>query len=295
MSNSLVIIVTGTSRGVGKGITTLLAQQKLYRPLIIYATSRGGVDTSIEAISPNKVKYGSLDITDPTSIQAFFGEVLNEHASIDVLINNAAVSNGYRENPEFAAQTIWNNYGGTRDMCKAFLSQPNIPSGARIVNLTSGFNALSTYGPDLQSRFRQASTIADIDALAKDYLNDMKSGPEVQERAGWRSGPRSYHVSKALINALTIVLSQQHPNVLVNCCCPGWTDTDMGKQGNGTPPKTPEEGAMTAVRLAIGELGPAGDEDGGLGKDTERLSGLFYENENIMAKDWGKAKKWLET
>jgi len=188
------------------------------------------------------------------------------------------------------------NYGGTRDMCEAFLAQPNIPPGARIVNLTSGMNALSTYySSNLQTRFRAASTIADIDALAEAYLNDMSSGPDAQARAGWGTGSRSYKVSKALINTLTIVLARQHPNVLVNCCCPGWTNTETGKQGKGTPPKTLEQGAMTAVRLAIGDLGSEGETDGGLGKETEGVSGMFYENENIVVPGWGKGKMWIET
>jgi carbonyl reductase 1 len=182
-----------------------------------------------------------------------------------------------------------------RDMCKAFLSQPNIRPGARIANTTSGYNGLSTYGEDLQTRFRSATTIDDVDALAKSYLEDMTAGPETQERNGWGPKARSYKVSKALINTLTVVLAKQYPNVLVNSCCPGWVNTEMGKQGQGTPPKTPEEGARTAVRLAIGDLGPAGDGDGGLGKEGEKLSGMFYENENIMVPGWGRSKKWMET
>jgi len=296
MSDSLVVVVTGSNRGIGKGIAQLIAKQKLQRPLTIYATSRTGSDTGIEVLAPNKVHYSALDTTDSSSIKSFFQDVLKSHPAIDILINNAAVANDYRENPEYAAQTIWTNYGGTRDMCEAFLAQPNIAPGARIVNLTSGMNALSTYyGSNLQTQFRAASTIADTDALAKAYLEDMSSGPDAQARAGWGTGSRSYKVSKALINTLTIVLAQQHPNVLVNCCCPGWTNTEMGKQGKGTPPKTLEQGAMTAVRLAIGDLGPKGENDGGLGKETERVSGMFYENENIVVPGWGKGKMWRET
>jgi carbonyl reductase 1 len=295
MSDPLVIVVTGTSRGIGNGITQLLAKQTLGRPLIIYATSRAGIDTSVDAVEPNKVYYTELDITDKHSIRSFFERVVEEHSAVDILINNAAIANDYRENPEYAAQTVWNNYGGARDMCEAFLGQTNIKPGARIVNLTSGYNALSSYGQDLQNRFRSAATIADINGLANSYLEDMNAGLDTQERKGWGSKARSYKVSKALINTLTIVLAKQNPNVLVNCCCPGWVNTDMGKQGQGTPPKTTEEGARTAVRCAIGDLGPAGDVDGGLGNESEIISGMFYENDNIMVPGWGKSKKWLET
>jgi carbonyl reductase 1 len=295
MSESLVIVVTGCSRGIGKGITTVLAQQDVGRPFIIYATSRSGVDTGIEALSHHKVHYNKLDTTDQASIASFFEQVLKEHGAIDVLINNAAVSNDYRETPEYASQTVWNNYGGTRDMCAAFLSQPSIRPGARIVNTTSGLNGLSTYGTNLQQKFRDASTVADIDSLANEYLSAMTASHESQEAAGWGTKARSYKVSKALINTLTVVLAQKYPNVLVNSCCPGWVNTEMGKQGQGTPPKTPEEGARTAVRCAIGDLGPQGDADGRLGADSEKVSGRFYENENIMVPGWGAAKLWMET
>jgi carbonyl reductase 1 len=294
MADTQVIVVTGTNRGVGKGIVQLLAKQQLDRPLTIYATSRSGIDSNIEASAPNIVLYRKLDITNPQSIESFFHSALKEHTAIDVLVNNAAVSNDYRETPEFAAETVWTNYGGTRDMCKAFLSQPNLRPGSRIVNITSGYNRLQTYAPDLQEAFRKADAISTLNDLADAYLESAKRGQAAQQQAGWGSGARSYKVSKALINALTIVLAQQHPDVLVNCCCPGWVNTDMGNQAQGTPPKTLEEGARVPTRLAIGDLGPDGDDNGGLGRESARTSGHFFENDNIMQPGWGKAKLWLK-
>jgi hypothetical protein len=49
----------------------------------------------------------------------------------------------------------------------------------------------------------------------------------------------------------------------------------MGNQ-IGRPPKTLEEGARIPVRLAIGNLGSAGDEDGALGGVTEKISGRYF-------------------
>jgi carbonyl reductase 1 len=294
MANSQVIVVTGSNRGIGKGIVQLLAKQKHGRPLTIYATSRSGADTNIQFLPPNEVRYSKLDINDQFSIQSFFQVVRKEHPAIDVLINNAAVSNDYRETPEYAAQTITTNYGGTKDMCEGFLSSGLCEPGSRIVNLTSGYNQLSNYGQDVQERFRAVKTISDVDALAESYLDAVRSGEHVQQQDGWGSGARSYKVSKALINALTVVLAQQHPEVLVNCCCPGWVNTDMGNQAKGNPPKTLEEGARIPVRLAVGDLGPKGDEAGGLGNESERVSGKFFENDIIIERGWGKAKLWLE-
>lgn len=169
-------------------------------------------------------------------------------------------------------------------MCFVFLAQPNLRHGARIVNPTSGYNALSAYSPEVQSQIRSAATVGDIDALATAYL-DMD--PVTR--------PRSYKFSKALINTLTIVLAWQYPDVLINCCCPRWMDTDMGRQGQGKPPKTLEEGARTAVRLAVGDLGVGMDAVGGLCEATERVSGWFFENESIVGRGWGRGKDWMKT
>lgn len=40
--------------------------------------------------------------------------------------------------------------------------------------------------------------------------------------------------------------------VLLNACCPGWVRTDMTKGGGN---KTPDQGAMTPVMLALADLG----------------------------------------
>lgn len=261
--------------------------------MIIYATSRSGVDTYIETTATNTILYGKLDITSKSSIQTFFESTLKAHGTIDVLINNAAVSHDFHETPRLAAETIWTNYGGTRDMCRAFLTQPILRPGSRIVNVVSGYNGLQTYGADLQTAFRSTESISALDNLARSYIDCIRRGQKAQEQAGWGSGARSYKVSKALVNTLTISLARQYPNILVNCCCPGWVNTDMGNQANGKPPKTLEEGARVPIRLAIGDLGSSGDGDGSFSGESERVSGYFYENDSIVQPGWGKAKLWL--
>lgn len=290
-----VVVVTGSNRGVGKGIVQLLANQQLQRPLTIYATSRSGIGSGITVLAPNKILYRKLDITSQPSIRSFFSSALQEQGSIDILINNAAVCHDHHETPDLAAETVWTNYGGARDMCSAFLTQPTLRPGARIINVTSGYNGLSTYGPGVQKAFRDANDVDALDKMAASYVDSVRRGPDAQEQEGWGHGARSYKVSKALINALTVVLARRHEDVLVNCCCPGWVDTAMGNFSDCKPPKTLEEGARVPTRLAVGDLGPRGDEDGALGKESEMVTGHFFENDNIMVPGWGKAKLWLES
>lgn len=59
-------------------------------------------------------------------------------------------------------------------------------------------------------------------------------GDEVKN--GWARKP--YFVSKALEIAMTMAFARQHPKFLINACCPGWVQTELGNQA-GAAPKTP--------------------------------------------------------
>ena len=60
----------------------------------------------------------------------------------------------------------------------------------------------------------------------------------------------SYCLSKLALNGANIMLSQalRSQNIVVNAICPGWVKTDMG---GSSAPRTPEQGADTAIWLAI--------------------------------------------
>ena len=72
-------------------------------------------------------------------------------------------------------------------------------------------------------------------------------------------GPPAYAVSKAALNALTKHLAAQvagEKNIKINAMCPGWVHTRMGGRD---APRTPQQGAETAVWLGqLGEDGPSG-------------------------------------
>ncbi|MBB5515351.1 NAD(P)-dependent dehydrogenase (short-subunit alcohol dehydrogenase family) [Rubricella aquisinus] len=88
-------------------------------------------------------------------------------------------------------------------------------------------------------------------------------GRIVNLSSGWGSfaegldGPHAYGVAKAALNALTLALSRELPAcVKINAMCPGWVHTRMGGEA---APRSPEEGADTALWLAtLPESGPTG-------------------------------------
>jgi NAD(P)-dependent dehydrogenase (short-subunit alcohol dehydrogenase family) len=85
-------------------------------------------------------------------------------------------------------------------------------------------------------------------------MNARGYGRIVNVSSGWGSfaeglsGPAAYSISKAALNALTVSLAKDLiKNVKVNSMCPGWVRTRMG---GDAAPRTPEEGADTAIWLA---------------------------------------------
>lgn len=102
-----------------------------------------------------------------------------------------------------------------------------------------------------------------------------------ENASGFGPPQRSYSVSKSLVNALTALLARQNPNLAINCCCPGWIATDMGRlvgSGNLSPPKTPEQGAAIPVRLGFGDVGGE--------------SGRYWANANVRSKGEGEVQEW---
>ena len=72
------------------------------------------------------------------------------------------------------------------------------------------------------------------------------------------AGTPAYNMSKAALNALTVMLAKaaRHKNVLINAVCPGWVRTDMG---GPSADRSVEEGADSIVWLAtLPEGGPTG-------------------------------------
>ena len=72
------------------------------------------------------------------------------------------------------------------------------------------------------------------------------------------TGTPAYRVSKCAVNALTRILAAEleADRIKVNCMHPGWVRTGMG---GPAAPRSPEEGADTAIWLAtLPEDGPTG-------------------------------------
>lgn len=91
--------------------------------------------------------------------------------------------------------------------------------------------------------------------LCLPHMTPAGAGRIINVSSGWGAfdegleGPGGYGVAKAALNALSHALPRDLPEgVTVNAMCPGWVHTRMGGRA---APRTPEEGADTAIWLAL--------------------------------------------
>ena len=269
-----IALVTGANKGVGYGIVRqLLLQTK--SPMLIYMTSRDegrGRDAMARLreesdIAPklkdNSLEWLQLDILDSKSIENVRDHIVDTHGkgSLDVLICNAGIATkGDTFNKEVVDTTLKTNYYATLHVCETFL--PLIKKHGRLVNVSSMASKLSRYAPELQKRFRDLNlTVGGVTELMEEFANGVKGStpPEGWPKAG-------YSVSKAGVTAFSMALARAHPDVLINAICPGYVNTDMT---SGKGPKSIDEGAMTPVHVAIGDIG--------------NTTGKFWENSEVSA------------
>jgi NAD(P)-dependent dehydrogenase (short-subunit alcohol dehydrogenase family) len=232
-----VALITGANQGIGlqiakdlarRGFTVLVGSRNLERGEAAAKT----IDGDARAVQ--------LDVTDEASIAAAAERVRKELGRLDVLINNAAISNTSKRPGESVAEyarrlppsklplaevrAIWEtNVFGVLALYQAMLPLLRESPRARIVNVSSGVGSLT-----------------------------RNSDPSFPPRAAFGPG---YAASKTALNAMTLAMAieLESTGIKVNAVSPGFTKTNLNAY-EGT--ETVEEGAAEAVRVAL--LGPDG-------------------------------------
>ncbi len=216
-----VALVSGGNRGLGLEVARRLSKDG-------YTVVVGSRDLAKgqEAAETLGERAGAcrLDVTDPESIGSCMADIEERHGRLDVLVNNAGVKGGgWRTNAtdvdlDEVRDTLETNLFGAWKLTQAALPLMRRNGYGRIVNLSSGMGQLSDMGGHAPA----------------------------------------YRLSKTGLNALTRMLTAEleGENILVNSCCPGWVQTDMGGL-NAT--RSVEEGGDTPYWLAtLPDDGPRG-------------------------------------
>ncbi len=226
-----VALVTGATRGIGAAISRQLAALGL--TVVLGARDRAAAEHVAAALGRARAVPVQLDVTDAASVSRCQRLIAAEVGSVDVLVNNAGVLLD-DEVPMLAVG---------EDILEATLQ----------VNLVGVWRMVRALVPAMVER---------------GYGRVVNLSSSLASLAPPETGSPAYSVSKAALNMLTaqLALELRGTGVLVNCLDPGWVRTDMG---GPTAPRSPEEGADTAVFLAtLDDDGPTG----GFFRDRERVA-----------------------
>jgi NAD(P)-dependent dehydrogenase (short-subunit alcohol dehydrogenase family) len=210
MSN--IALVTGGNKGIGFAICQGLLAAGF--EVILAARSLDKANQAIEKLASSQVRPLTLDVADDQSIHQAVKEVQQQIDHLDVLVNNAGI---------YPDQGV------------------NILTVSREL-LTQAMNT-NTFGPvQLVQAFLPL-----LERAGTARIINVSSG--YGELSGLSANVPSYCLSKLALNGVTIMLAEalQPKKIAVYAMCPGWVQTDMGGAG---APRTPEQGADTAIWLA---------------------------------------------
>ena len=262
-----VAVVTGANKGVGYFIGLQLAQSGLFSNVILGCRdeNRGkeAVESMIQRLNESmcscNISYESLTIGDIESHKAFVRLMNKKFSKVDVLVNNAAIAFKAADPTPFKDQckpTLAINFHGTVDFTERMMPLIRKGRDARIVNIASMAGSLQQIqSKELRKKFKESSvTTQELKDLVHKFEKDVLDGSHLTK--GW--GRSNYAFSKLAIIAITKVWAREEAKngIKVNCCCPGYCNTDMTSH-QGT--RSPEHGAKNAVLPATMRDCPTGE------------------------------------
>ena len=237
MPHQRIALVTGANQGLGFQVAKELAANGV--TVLVGSRNFAKGEIAAQQIGPGAVAL-QLDVTDPASIAAAATRIRTEFGRLDLLVQNAAISNTGRD-PSVSIEdhakstrtsnvsleemrAVWEtNVFGVLAVYQAMLPLLRKSADARIVNVSSGVGSLAT-----------------------------NADPAFGYRRMY--GP-VYPASKAALNAVTLamMIELEGTGIKINLVSPAFTSTNLN---NFAGTESVEDGSREVVRAAL--LGPDG-------------------------------------
>jgi 3-oxoacyl-[acyl-carrier protein] reductase len=186
-----VAIVTGASRGIGRGVAAMVASAGAHVVAAARGENAAGTVAEIHAAGW-KAEAVPLELTDTASIDAMLSGVLDRHGRIDILVNNAGIA---------------------RDQLMLRMKRDDWDQ-VIATNLTAAFVLVQ----------------AVIKPMIKQRSGRIISISSVVGQTG-NAGQTNYAASKAGLIGFSKALARElaSRNITVNVIAPGLIETDMTK------------------------------------------------------------------
>jgi NAD(P)-dependent dehydrogenase (short-subunit alcohol dehydrogenase family) len=235
-----IALVTGANKGIGFEICRQLGERGI-TVLVGARDERKGEEAAEKLVAQGvNASFVKLDVTEQSTIDHAFNHILFTYGRLDILVNNAGILLPEGHPSELDVETLKEVYEtnvfGVFRVTKTMLTLLRKSASGRIVNMSSSLGSLS-----------------------------LNSDPNFELASFLFLG---YNSSKTAVNALTVFFANElkDTSIKVSSADPGYCSTSMT---NFAGPRSPREGAQTAVRLATL---PDEESSGGFYNDSGRLA-----------------------
>lgn len=187
-----VVVITGSSRGIGKRLSIAFAQEKA-KVVLNYCKSRNEALNHFNSINKiNNCILMKADISKTDQVNRLFKDTIDKFGKIDVLINNAGIINDadlFEMTDESWNKVIQTNLTGTFKCCREYVRYARFQGGGKIINVGSHTGMVGR----------------------KKQIN--------------------YASSKSALIGFTKTLAEEVAtyNISTNLVCPGFIETDMNR------------------------------------------------------------------
>ncbi len=236
MNVKRVALITGANQGVGLQVAKELAANG--HTVLVGSRNLERGEAAAQQIGQGAVPV-QLDVTDSSSIAAAAERIRTEIGRLDLLVNNAGISNTTKGDMSLA------EYGKVSQASNASLDE------IRAVWETNVFGVLAVYQAMLPL-LRESSDARIVNVSSGVGSLNLNADPAYPYHPYF--GP-IYPASKTALNAITLAMMVELEStaIKVNLVSPGFTSTNLnGYEGT----ESVEDGSREVVRVAL--LGPEG-------------------------------------
>jgi 3-oxoacyl-[acyl-carrier protein] reductase len=188
-----VALVTGGSRGIGRGIAAALADAGA--EVVLTSRSAASAERTVEELAADgrRLRGIALDVADAGSVETAISALLDDYARIPILVNNAGITRDnllLRMKQDAWDSVVQTNLTGVYRVCRALVPSMVRARFGRIVNMGS---VVAETGNPGQTNY--AATKAGVEGFTRSLARELASR-----------------------------------NITVNCIAPGFIDTDMTRE-----------------------------------------------------------------